>query len=79
MVIGEPMMIQGPLKEEGIKVGMEGHWIEEIIMIEVTLEEEEALIEMEDTLMMKDSLEMDDIQDTLKDKDHQAHQDPLDQ
>ena len=67
MVIGEPTMIEGPLEDEGIKVGVEGHQIEEIIMIEVTLEEEDPLMEMEDPLMMEDPpmmedpLEMDDI------------------
>ena len=67
MVIGEPTMIEGPLEDKGIKVGVEGHQIEEIIMIEVTLEEEDPLMEMEDPLMMEDPpmmedpLEMDDI------------------
>ena len=85
MAIGEPMMDEGPLEEEGIKIGVEGHWIEGIVMIEVTLEEEDplmemedALMEMEDPLMMEDPLEMDEIQDTLEDEDHQAHQDLLD-
>ena len=45
---------QRPLEEEGIKIGVEGHQIEEIIMIEVTLEEEGPLMEMEDPLMMED-------------------------
>ena len=39
IVIGEHMMIEGPLKEEDIKVRMEGHWIEETIRIEDILEE----------------------------------------
>ena len=39
IVIGEHMMIKGPLKEEGTKVRMGGHWIEEIIRIEDILEE----------------------------------------
>ena len=50
MEIGEPTMIEGPLEEEGIKIGVEGHWIEEIVMIEVILEEEDPLV-MEDPLM----------------------------
>ena len=91
MVIGEPTMEEDPLEEEGIKIGVEGHWIEGIIMIEVTLEEEDPLMEMEeplmmadppmmeDPLMMEDLLEMDEIQDTLEDEAHQAHQDLLDQ
>ena len=73
------MMDEGPLEEEGIKIGMEGHWIEGIIMIEVTLEEEDPLMEMEDPLMMEDPLGMDKIQDTPEDEDHQACQDLLDQ
>ena len=52
MIIGDLMMDEGPLEEEGIKIGVEGHWIEGIIMIEVTLEEEDPLMEMEDLLMM---------------------------
>ena len=40
MMIGDLMMDEGPLEEEGIKIGVEGHRIEGIIMIEVTLEEE---------------------------------------
>ena len=79
-------MIKGPLEEEGIKTGVESHWIEGIIIIEVILEEEDPLMEtedplmeMEDPLMKEDPLEMDEIQDTLEDKDHQAHQDLLDQ
>ena len=76
MVIGEPTMIEGPLEEEGIKIGVEGHLIEGIVMMEVILEEEDPLMEMEDPLMMEDPQEMGNIQDTLE--DHQAHQDPLD-
>ena len=52
MIIGDLMMDEGPLEEEGIKIGVEGHQIEGIIMIEVTLEEEDPLMEMEDPLMM---------------------------
>ena len=55
------MMDEGPLEEEGIKIGVEGHWIEGIVMIEVTLEEEDPLMEMEDPLMeMEDPLMMED-------------------
>ena len=39
IVIGEHMMIKGPLKEEDTKVRMGGHWIEETIRIEDILEE----------------------------------------
>ena len=35
------MMIEGPLEEEGIKIGVAGHWIEGIVMTEVILEEED--------------------------------------
>ena len=41
MIIGDHVMDEGPLEEEGIKIGVEGHWIEGITTIEVTLEEEE--------------------------------------
>ena len=34
---------------------------------------------MVDPLMMEDPQEMEDLQDDLEDKDHQAHQDLLDQ
>ena len=84
IVVKEPMMIEGPLKED-TKKGMEGLHIEEIIEIEDILEEEDPLIEvedpliMEDPLMMEDPLEMDNILGTLEDKDHWANQDPLDQ
>ena len=54
MVIGEPMMDKDPLDEEGIKIGVEGHWIEGIVMIEVTLEEEDPLMMEEDPLVMED-------------------------
>ena len=39
IVIGEHMIIKGPLKEEGTKVRMGGHRIEEIIRIEDILDE----------------------------------------
>ena len=92
MIIGDLMMEEDPLEEGNIKKGVEGHWIEKIVIkIEVTLEEEEPQIEienplimedplmMEDLLTMEDPLEMDKIQDALEDEDHQAHQDLLDQ
>ena len=47
MVIEEPMMTKGPLEEESIKIGVEGHQIERKVMIEVILEEEDPLM-MED-------------------------------
>ena len=84
IVIEEPMMIEGLLKED-TKEGVEGHQMEEIIKIEDILEEEDPLIEvedpliMEDPLMMEDPLEMDNILGTLEYKDHWSHQDPLDQ
>ena len=80
MIIGELTMDEGPLEEEGIQIGVEGHWIEGIIVIEVTLEEEDPLMMedplimenpwmmMEDPLMMVDPLGMDKIQDTLEDR-----------
>ena len=40
MIKGDIMMDEGPLEEEGIKIGVEGCQIEGIIMIEVTVEEE---------------------------------------
>ena len=39
IVIGENMMIKGPLKEEDTRVRMGGHWIEETIRIGDILEE----------------------------------------
>ena len=68
MVIGEPMMIEGPLEKEGIKVGVEGHWIEGIIMIEVTLEQEDSLMEVEDPLM--------EMEDPLMEEDPLIMEDP---
>ena len=79
IIIEEHTMIKGPLKEEDIKVEMESHQTEKIIRMEDIPEEEDPLMEVEDPLMMKDSLEMDKIQDTPEDEDHRAHQDPLDQ
>ena len=69
---------EGPLEEGDIKRGVEGHQIEKIVVrIEVTLEEEDLQIEiedpqmMEDPLMVEDPLEMDEIQDDLEDEDHE--------
>ena len=55
MIIGD-LMMEGDLLEGGdIKKGVEGHWIEKIVVrIEVTLEEEDPQIEIEDPLMMED-------------------------
>ena len=58
MIIGDLMMDEGPLEEEDdIIIGVEGHQIEGITMIEVTLEEEDPLM-MENPLMMEDNLMM---------------------
>ena len=83
MIIGDLMMDEGPLKEEDITIGVEDCWIEGITMIEVTLEEEGPLmiedpLMIEVPLMMEDPLGMEEIQDSLEDEDHQAHQDLLD-
>ena len=65
IVMGDHMMIRGPLKEEGTKVRVEGHQIEEIIKIEDILEEG-IQIEVEDPwdegdpLIMEDPLMMED-------------------
>ena len=40
MIIGDLTIDEGPLEEEDIKIGVEGHWIEGVIMIEITLDEE---------------------------------------
>ena len=53
MIIGDIMMDEGPLEEEDITIGVEGHQIEGITTIEVTLEEEGHLM-IEDPLMMED-------------------------
>ena len=78
------MMDEGHLEEEDITKGVEGCQIEGITMIEITLEEEGPLmienpLMMEDPLKMEDLLGVEEIQDNLEDKDHQAHQDLLDQ
>ena len=45
MIIGDLMMDKGPLEEEDdIMTGVEGHQIEGITTIEVTLEEEDPLM-----------------------------------
>ena len=60
------MMIKGPLKEEGTKVRMGCHWIEEIVRIEDILgediqikvgdplDEEDPLMDLEDPLVIED-------------------------
>ena len=53
MVIGDHIEITGPLKEEGTKVRMEDHWIEETIRIEDILGET-IQVEMGDPLMMEE-------------------------
>ena len=72
IVVEEHKEIEDCLKEEDIKVRMEGHQIEEAIRIEDTLgegiqikmedplEEEDPMMEMEDTLMMEDPLMTED-------------------
>ena len=40
MIIGDLTMDEGPLEGEDIMIGVEGHQIEGITMMEVTLEEE---------------------------------------
>ena len=85
-------MEEGPLEEGDIMKGVEGHQIGKIMVkIEITLEEEDLPIEIEDPLimedplmmedpqMMEDPLEVDEIQDALEDEDHQVHQDLLHQ
>ena len=59
-------------EEDIIRIQVEDHRIEKITKIEDIQEEEEPL-------MMEDPQEMEDHQDDLEDKDHQAHQDLLDQ
>ena len=83
MVIGDHIKITGPLKEEGTKVRMEDHQIEETIRIEDILGETIQVemgdpLEEEDPLMMEDPQEMDNILDTLEDEDHQDPNDLLD-
>ena len=63
MILGDITMDKGPLEEEGIQIGVEGHWMEGISMIEVTLKEEDPLMEMEDALIMEDPLMMEDPSD----------------
>ena len=78
MIIGDHMMNEDTLEGgDVIMIEVEGHQIEEMTKREVIQEVEGHQIE--DPLMMEDPLEMEDIQDVLEDKDHQAHQDLLDQ
>ena len=70
--------------EDIIRIEVEDHQIEKIIKIEGIQEEEDSQmmeepLMMVDPLMMEDPQEMEDHQDNLEDKDHQAHQDLLDQ
>ena len=71
MIIGDLRMDKGPLEEEGIKIGVEGHGIEGITTIEVTLEEgrppndggppdDDGSPEDGGTLMMENPLMMED-------------------
>ena len=71
IVMEDHIEMKGPLKEEGTKVRMEAHQIEEIVRIEDILKEgiqikvedpldEEDPLIMEDPLMMEDSLMMED-------------------
>ena len=90
IVIEEHMKMEGPLKEEDTKFRMGGHQMEEAIMIEDVLEEgiqiemrdpleeEDHLMEIEDPLIIEDPWEMDNILDTLEDKDHWVPKDLLD-
>ena len=81
--------IRDSLKEGGIQIKVEGHLIEEDILIEdllgedIPIEMEDPLEEddtqEEDPLMVEDPLEMKDPLDLLVDKDHQVLRDPLDQ
>ena len=83
LIMLDHIEITGPLKEEGPKIIMEDHWIEDTTKIEdilgmiIQVEMEDPLI-IEDPLMKEDPWEMDDIQDTLKDKDHLDPKDLLD-
>ena len=85
MIIGH-VKIEGILEEEDITRKEVGdHWIEKIPRVEGIHEEgdplmmEDLWMMMEDPLMMEDPQEMEDNQEDLEDKDHQAHQDLLDQ
>ena len=60
MIIGDLMMDEGPQEGENIAKGVEGHQIEGITMIEVTLEEEGPQM-IEDPLMMENPLMMEDL------------------
>ena len=60
IVIGELVMIGGPLRGKDIMQVMGDHLIEVMIETEELLEEEDPLM-VEDPLVMEDHLEMDDI------------------
>ena len=72
MIIGDLTIDEGPLEEEDIRIEVECHQIEGVIMTEITLEEEGPLMEMEDPLMMEHPLGMDEIQDIPVEEAHQA-------
>ena len=74
IAIGEPIMIEGPMREEDIKKTMEGCQIEVMIKIEDLLEEEDPLMEVEDPLMMEDPLMT---EDPLKMEDLLVTENPL--
>ena len=59
IVMGDHIEFEGPLKEEGTKVKMQDHQIEEIIRIEDILKEG-IQIKMEDPLDEEDPLIMED-------------------
>ena len=59
MIIEDLMMDEGPLEGEDITIGVEGHQIEGITMIEITLGEKGPLM-IEDPLMMEDPQMMED-------------------
>ena len=73
LMVIDHMGIEDILEEEDItRKEVEHCWKEKTIKVEVIQGEE-------DPLMMEDPQEMEDHQEDLEDKDHQAHQDLLDQ
>ena len=71
-------------EEDIIRIEVGDHQIEKLARIEDIQGEEDPLmmedpLMVEDSLMMEDPQEMEDCQEDLEDKDHQAHQDLLDQ
>ena len=91
-VMGDHMMIRGPLREEDTKIRMEGYQIDEIIRVEDILEEgiqikvedplnEEDPLMMEDPQIMENPLMMEDpleMADILDILENKDHQDPKD-